>query len=332
MARAHGRILTTIWSDPDWVALSQGAQRGYMLLLSQPKLTLVGLLDYLPSRWARLADDSSLASVEADIAELEASRFVVVDRNTDELLVRTLVRHDITALANGKANSKLVLGMWRAWTGIESRHLRHVAAQEIPDSLWEHPKCTPPAEALQMRRSPRIDPPTDPPSGSLSTLHSPLSTDAVADNQQPGNSRGPAGPAAAVDNSPADVFDQALDLLVNRELDRNPTRGPSPERHRAAVRSGKRRDHLDAARQHLHQHPDATPAELADLLEPAAAPPARDRSVDRTYDAQQAAERQRAERHLRVISGEACQACNDTGLTLDEDGNAVPCRHPDPPA
>jgi hypothetical protein len=329
VARAHGRILSTVWSDPDWVALSQGAQHLYMLLLSQSKLTLVGLLDYLPSRWARLAVDTSLTTVEANVAELEASRFVVVDRNTDELLIRTLVRHDITSLANGRANQKLVLGLWRAWQGIESRHLRCLAAHEIPDSLWDNTKCPPPPEALQMRRSAQIEPPTDPRIEPLSSLHSPLSTDAVADSQQPGNSRAPGQPAAAVDKSPADVFDQALDLLVAAELARNPTRGPSPRRHEEGVRRGKRRDHLAAARQHLAAHPDATPADLAALLEPPV--PARGVRAASPLDGQQAAARARADRHLRAVAGEACQDCADTGIRLDEDGQAVPCNHQNTP-
>lgn len=42
----------------------------------------------------------------------------------------------------------------------------------------------------------------------------------------------------------------------------------------------------------------------------------------------QAAARARAERHLRVIHGQACPTCNDTGWRLDPDNNAaVPCPH-----
>lgn len=44
-------------------------------------------------------------------------------------------------------------------------------------------------------------------------------------------------------------------------------------------------------------------------------------------DGQQAAARARAERHLRAVAGEACQDCADTGMRLDEDGQAVPCNH-----
>ena len=75
--------------------------------------------------------------------------------------------------------------------------------------------------------------------------------------------------------------------------------------------------------------PDWTAEQLADFAEPPGT--ARTRAADpraTAHDAQQQAERARAERLARVAAGEACQACNDTGLTLDEDGNAVECKHP----
>lgn len=305
MARNHGLLLASIWSDPDWLALSASAQRAYALLLSQPKLSLVGLLTYTPSRWARLAADTDLDSIEAAIAELEASRFVIVDRHTDELLIRTLVRHDITTVLR---NKNLLAGMWRAWEAIESRQLRQIAVEHIPASVWDSPRCQPHPEALQLRRSAQLEltVPTgspDPQSELPSSLHPPPSN-AVADSKQPGNSRGTAQRAAAVDNSrdqgvathtdddplpaaapgtPAETpepvrtaderqqrLSEAIDLLVTRELQRNPSR-TNPKRHASAVRIGKLRDHHQAGHGQLLANPTLTPAQLADLLEPPSA-------------------------------------------------------------
>lgn len=328
MARNHAHILTAIWSDPDWTALSQRAQHTYLLLLSQPKLTLVGLLDLLPSRWARLAADTSLASVEAAIDELEASRFVLVDHDTAELLVRSLVRHDATP--SKVANPRWLTGMWSAWQAIQSRQLRAAVAAEIPPSVWDSHKVTPPAEAEPHNPRSAQKLPLEAPArnNGQNVPQSPVTSHqsyAVADLKQPANSRAaPPGPAAAVDNSDRDVFDEALDLLVAAELDRNPTRNGNPERHAQAVQRGKRRDHVAAARQALAANPGLTAAELAAVLEP----PARPRpAASDPLAGQQAAARARAERHARAAAGEACQACGDTGWTLDEDGAAIPCHH-----
>lgn len=287
MARSHAKILATVWTEPDWLALSQGGQRLYMLLLSQPKLTLIGLLDYLPSRWARLAADTSLATVEAHIDELEASRYVVVDRDTDELLVRTLVKNDV---ANSRLldNTNLLRGMWNAWNTIQSPHLRAVAVDNIPASVWDSPKARPPAQALDLRRrlaeNPRSqqlerhvptthpddpsqrDVPTSllPSPFSLPGSESSLAAEALLTTPDP-------GPAAAVDDSDS-VIDQAIDLLVAHELARNPTRNGNPARHAQAVRRGKTRELGTAARQHVLADPALTASQLAALLEPWAAP------------------------------------------------------------
>lgn len=94
MARDHARIQVDIWSNDDFRALSAAAQHAYMLLVSQPRLSYCGVIDYLPSRLATLATDLSSAGVQRAVKALEKRRFVVVDRDTHELLIRTYVRHD----------------------------------------------------------------------------------------------------------------------------------------------------------------------------------------------------------------------------------------------
>lgn len=74
MARNHAHLLTSIWANPDWVALSQSAQHTFLLLLSQPKLTRVGLLDVLPSRWSRLAADLTPDSIEGSLDDPTRSK------------------------------------------------------------------------------------------------------------------------------------------------------------------------------------------------------------------------------------------------------------------
>ncbi|MFJ1647939.1 hypothetical protein [Streptomyces sp. NPDC088258] len=94
MARGHGRILTSIWEDTDFLALDEKEQRLYLFLISQPNLNHAGLLDLTLRRWARKASGLTVAELEKRIGRLEEARFVVVDDDTEELLIRSFVRND----------------------------------------------------------------------------------------------------------------------------------------------------------------------------------------------------------------------------------------------
>ena len=93
MARTHGRIYSRIWDD-DFAALTVDAQRAYLFLISQSDLTQAGVLGLRLKRWARLAMNSTADSIRADLAELEQARYIVVDDDTEEVLVRTFIRND----------------------------------------------------------------------------------------------------------------------------------------------------------------------------------------------------------------------------------------------
>lgn len=94
MARSHGRIYTVIWIDPDFLALTPTAQRLYLFLLTQPDLNQAGLVALRTRRWSRAAQGLTVDSLAADLAELEVARFVLVDEDTEEVLLRTFVRND----------------------------------------------------------------------------------------------------------------------------------------------------------------------------------------------------------------------------------------------
>jgi len=94
MARNHGRVYAAIWLDPTFTALSIGPQRLYMFLLSQPNMSHLGVLPLTERRWLRAVDGYTQDAIEADLKTLVATRFVVVDEDTEELLVRTLFRND----------------------------------------------------------------------------------------------------------------------------------------------------------------------------------------------------------------------------------------------
>lgn len=135
MARDHARIFVRIWNDVDFRALPSAAQHMYLTLMSQERLSYCGVLDYIPSRYATLSADGSSESVEQAVKLLEAERYVVVDRDTHELVIRTFVRHD---------GLLKVPNMVKAMTGDYSRvlsfDLRRVIETELARARVDQPK------------------------------------------------------------------------------------------------------------------------------------------------------------------------------------------------
>lgn len=108
MPRSEARIFTSIWKDEDFVALPPSAQRLYLFLLSQDDLSYCGVLPLRERRWAAKAAGMAVADIECDLKTLEGSAypsanpdqaqartpFVIIDRDSGELLVRSLIRRD----------------------------------------------------------------------------------------------------------------------------------------------------------------------------------------------------------------------------------------------
>jgi hypothetical protein len=94
MSRSHGRILSSIWDDADFLALTEGPQRLYLFLLSQPDLSHAGLIPLRLRKWARKSSKLDVETLSGHLAALVEARFILVDHDTEELLVRTFVRND----------------------------------------------------------------------------------------------------------------------------------------------------------------------------------------------------------------------------------------------
>jgi hypothetical protein len=108
MPRTEARVFTSIWKDPDFLALDEGAQRLYLFLISQEELSYCGVMPLRVPRWARKAAGLTGTGVEQNLKVLEgtaypsangdeASRmrpFVITDEDTGELFVRSLLRRD----------------------------------------------------------------------------------------------------------------------------------------------------------------------------------------------------------------------------------------------
>lgn len=94
MARKFAQIQVSIWTDEDFKSLPAVEQHMYFVLLSQPRMNLVGMIDYIPSRLAICVDEWTADDVERLIKGLEQRRYVIVDRDTHELILRSFVRRD----------------------------------------------------------------------------------------------------------------------------------------------------------------------------------------------------------------------------------------------
>ena len=155
MARSHAKVLVQVWRDRDWTSHTVEAQWLYWLLLSQPKLTLVGSLEVTPGRWAAFAPNASKTVVDAALVELEDAGKVIVDPDTDELLIRTFTTHDLDP---NRINVNLARGLWGQWACIASDGLRRFAVLLIPGETWDKLEPHAPPDATYIRRSARLEP------------------------------------------------------------------------------------------------------------------------------------------------------------------------------
>lgn len=126
MARDHARLRLDIWVDEDFTDLSSSAQWLYLRLLSHGDLTYCGVIEWRPGRLAASAADLTANDIEMFAAELEAGNFLLIDRDTEEALVRSFVKHD------GLMDKwNLASAVARAFTGVASKPLRGVIAHEL---------------------------------------------------------------------------------------------------------------------------------------------------------------------------------------------------------
>jgi hypothetical protein len=124
--RGYAQIFTSIWSDDDFRKLSLSAQRLYFVLLSQSDISYAGVLPLTERRWARCCTGTSRADIETTLEELEERQYVVIDHDTEELLVRSFMRND------GLWKQPKMLGVaLREAVATASPHLRQALAREL---------------------------------------------------------------------------------------------------------------------------------------------------------------------------------------------------------
>jgi hypothetical protein len=95
MARSEARVSVDIWApESDFTTLTIGAQLRYLFLLSQQDLAHTGMLALRERRWSRSAKGLTVEQVTAELEELEAARYLVIDHGAEEVLIRSYIRRD----------------------------------------------------------------------------------------------------------------------------------------------------------------------------------------------------------------------------------------------
>ena len=116
MARSYAQFSTSMWRNVDFVALPYLLKMVYMLLSSQPDVSAVGVLHLSVTRWAGKSPDTTPEDINWALDGLAARRFIVIDRASEEVLIRAFLRWD-----NGYKNPKRQPAIRDAANEVESR-------------------------------------------------------------------------------------------------------------------------------------------------------------------------------------------------------------------
>lgn len=126
MARDHARIRLDIWADEDYTDLPSTSQWLYERLLTHGGLEYCGVVEWRPKRLAQSASDLTANDVEMFAAPLEEGNFLIIDRDSEECLVRSFVKHD------GLLDKwNLAAAVARTFTAVASKPLRGVIVHEL---------------------------------------------------------------------------------------------------------------------------------------------------------------------------------------------------------
>ena len=126
MSDEFGKVYKRIWGDEDFKALPARQQLLYIKLVSQPDISLAGVLTYAPIRWAMQTSDLDHDGLVADFTDLRRAGYVVSDLDTQEVLVRSYIRQD-----GGWRSPKTMIGIGNAVDRILSPMLRGVISAEL---------------------------------------------------------------------------------------------------------------------------------------------------------------------------------------------------------
>lgn len=169
MARSYTNRATAIWRETNFRALTADEQHALFLIESQPDISAAGTLPLTLKRWASLFHGGTVDGLRRSLAGLERAGRVVVDEDTEELLVCSFVADD-RSYGNPKRRPVIL----RAGAEVVSLPIRRALAEEFR-------RVGLPTEVLALPPNPGGPPPSG--------------RDCLSDSQSDGRSQGPDGTA-----------------------------------------------------------------------------------------------------------------------------------------
>lgn len=133
--RDRANLNTNIWTDDHWRTLTRDQQWLYQMILTHPELSYAGVADWRPGRLMQFAAGTSRHDIERIGAELQAQRFIFIDNDTEEVLVRSFTRHDGLL-----KQPKLTVSMVNAYGAVSSNDIRAVFIFELRRLHNEYPE------------------------------------------------------------------------------------------------------------------------------------------------------------------------------------------------
>src|SRR6185312_14902113 len=143
MARDRANIRVDMLANTDYRDLGLAAQHLYKLLLIHPTLNYAGVADWRPGRIAKITRGVTADDVRMAAKELQAGAYVYVDEDTEEVFIRSFVRHDGLL-----TRYRLPIAMANAYADISSPEIRRYFVHELkrihaddPEmKCWEEPR------------------------------------------------------------------------------------------------------------------------------------------------------------------------------------------------
>jgi hypothetical protein len=126
VSRDRANIRTDIWNDDSFRALTGPAQLLYLQLLTSATLSYAGVADWRPKRLASISGGRAAAEVNNAAEELTQGLYIVIDEDTEEVLIRSFLKHDGLLQKPNVAKA-----MVTAWGRIYSLTLKGVVVHEL---------------------------------------------------------------------------------------------------------------------------------------------------------------------------------------------------------
>lgn len=161
MPRSFAQISTGIWRQGSPFRQLTPAEFGvYMLLETQPDITAAGVLSLTERRWAKLLAETTATDIGSLVAALARQGLVVVDEDTEELLLVPFIEQD-----KGYNNSRRVPVIADAARAVASQAIREAIAAEVAGLglLNLAAELLPDSPSHRASDTPSDRPPPDPP-------------------------------------------------------------------------------------------------------------------------------------------------------------------------